>query len=51
MPTLCIKGKISTGKGEGAQFVKLPWVRKQIIQKLGFTPFPGTLNIRLTEDG
>ena len=51
MPTLCIKGKIFTGKGEGAQFVKLPWVRKQIIQKLGFTPFPGTLNIRLTEDG
>jgi len=51
LPTLCIKGKIFTGKGEGAQFVKLPWVRKQIIQKLGFTPFPGTLNIRLTEDG
>jgi riboflavin kinase len=50
LPTLCIKGKIFTGKGEGAKFVKLPWVRKQIIQKLGFTPFPGTLNIRLTED-
>lgn len=29
----------------------LPWVRKQIIEKLGFTPFPGTLNIRVVEDG
>ena len=51
MPTLCIKGRVSTGKGEGAKFVKLPWVGKQLIEKLGFTPFPGTLNLRLTEDG
>ena len=31
--------------------MKLPWVRKQLIEKLGFTPLLGTLNLRLTEDG
>jgi len=51
LPTLCIEGKVFSGIGEGANFVKLPWVRRQIIEKLGFTPFAGTLNIRVAEDG
>ena len=46
-----VKGKIFSGKGEGSKFIKLPWVRKQIVEKLGFIPYPGTLNIKLTEDG
>jgi len=25
-------------------------VQRQIIEKLGFTPFPGTLNLRLTQE-
>ncbi|OGD48688.1 hypothetical protein A3K79_06500 [Candidatus Bathyarchaeota archaeon RBG_13_46_16b] len=39
-----------SGKGEGAKYVGLPWVKEQIIRKLGFVPHVGTLNIRLTED-
>ena len=28
--------------------MKLPWVKKQIREKLGFVPYPGTLDIRIT---
>ena len=48
--TLIIRGKVSTGIGEGEKFVKLPWVKKQIIEKIGFEPFHGTLNIRLAPE-
>jgi riboflavin kinase len=48
---MCVKGKVFSGKGEGARFLRLPWVEKQMMEKLGFTPFPGTLNIRVVEDG
>jgi riboflavin kinase len=48
--TLCLKGAVFSGKGEGQKFINLPWVRKQIQEQLGFIPYPGTLNIRLTED-
>jgi len=41
---------VLSGKGEGAKFIKLPWVKKQITEKLGFTPHPGTLNIKLTRE-
>lgn len=44
---LRIKGMVFCGKGEGARFVGLPWVKKQILKKLGFTPHFGTLNIRI----
>lgn len=50
MKTSRIKGMVFSGKGEGAKFIKLPWVRKQITEKLGFTPHPGTLNIKLTRE-
>ena len=46
--TLTIKGKVFSGNGEGAEFIKLPWVSKQIAEKLGFIPYTGTLNIKLT---
>jgi riboflavin kinase len=45
--TLRLKGRVFSGKGEGAEFVNLSWARKQIEEKLGFTPYSGTLNIRL----
>jgi riboflavin kinase len=46
--TLHLKGRVFSGKGGGAKFVCLAWVRKQIEDKLGFSPYAGTLNIRLT---
>jgi riboflavin kinase len=47
--TLRFSGRVFSGKGEGAEFVNLSWARKQVEEKLGFTPYPGTLNIRLDE--
>jgi riboflavin kinase len=50
LKTLCIKGIVFSGKGEGAKFIELPWVKKQIVEKLGFTPYRGTLNIELAKE-
>jgi len=50
LKTINVKGKVFSGSGEGARFIKLPWVSKQINEKLGFTPYPGTLNIKLTKN-
>lgn len=50
MKILSVEGKVFSGGGEGAKFIELPWVREQIIEKLGFSPYPGTLNIKLTEN-
>jgi riboflavin kinase len=45
-----LKGTVFSGRGEGARFIDLPWVRKQIQEQLGFSPYVGTLNMRLTEE-
>jgi len=47
---LCLKGKVSSGKSEGEKFIELPWVKKQIAKKIGFIPYPGTLNIKLDKN-
>ena len=47
MKMLRLKGRIFSGKGEGAEFVNLSWARKQVEEKLGFAPYSGTLNVRL----
>lgn len=39
-----------SGNGHGRKFISLPWVKRQIKEKLGFTPYAGTLNIRLTKE-
>jgi riboflavin kinase len=43
-------GTVFSGNGEGRKFMSLPWVKQQIQEKLGFTPYSGTLNIRLTRE-
>ena len=45
-----IKGKVISGTKKGRQFVNLPWAKRQIIEKLGFNPYPGTLNLRLINE-
>ncbi|MCS7117234.1 MAG: DUF120 domain-containing protein [Thaumarchaeota archaeon] len=42
-----LEGRVFTGFGEGAFYVSLPQYRQQLREKLGFDPFPGTLNVRL----
>ena len=49
--TVQVKGKVFSGKGEGSKFIELPWVKSQIKEKLGFTPFKGTLNLILDGNG
>ncbi len=44
-----VEGTVFSGKGEGKRFVALPWVSGQIEEKMGFLPYPGTLNIKLSE--
>lgn len=29
--------------------MELPWVKRQMTEKLGFTPYSGTLNVKLNE--
>jgi riboflavin kinase, archaea type len=45
---ISLEGTVFSGLGEGKKFVALPWVRRQIAQKLGFSPYLGTLNLRLS---
>ncbi len=45
--SLEVSGTIFVGLGEAAYYVSHEEYRKQFISKLGFDPFPGTLNIRL----
>lgn len=43
-----ITGVIEAGKGQGAFFVGLDWVVEQFEREMGFKPFPGTLNVRIS---
>ncbi|MCX9083699.1 MAG: winged helix-turn-helix domain-containing protein/riboflavin kinase [Candidatus Methanoperedens sp.] len=45
--TIILRGKIITGIGEGQYYIGLDGYRTQFIEKLGFDPYPGTLNVRL----
>lgn len=50
MKSIELNGTVFSSRGEGKKFLELPWVKQQIKQKLGFTPYPGTLNVRLSEE-
>lgn len=42
-----LKGSIVSGMGEGAYYMSLKGYTEQFKEKIGYVPFPGTLNIRL----
>ena len=42
-----LKGRVCSGRGAAGSFVDLPWARRQFKEKLGFDPWPGTLNLHL----
>ncbi len=50
MSEINLIGKIVSGRGEGEKYLRLRWVKKQLTEKLGFTPFPGTLNLQLDQN-
>jgi len=49
-PSITLEGTLFTGLGEGAYYVTKEGYRKQFMEKLGFDPYPGTLNLKLTSE-
>ena len=45
-----VSGKVFSGLGEGAYYISLMGYKKQFISKLGFEPYPGTLNLKLSSN-
>jgi riboflavin kinase len=48
--SVTLEGTVFTGIGEGAYYITRDAYRKQFIEKLGYDPYPGTLNVKLTSD-
>lgn len=48
--SLEISGAVVKGRGEGKFYLSLHGYVRQVESKLGFTPYPGTLNIKLDEN-
>jgi len=44
-----LKGVLVSGMGEGAYYMALKGYTKQFKLKIGYVPFPGTLNVRLDQ--
>jgi len=42
-----LEGEVFTGLGEGRFYLSLEPYKNQILEKLGFVPYPGTLNLKL----
>jgi len=42
-------GKIVSGARQAAFFTQLDWVQAQCAKKLGFKPYPGTLNLEISD--
>lgn len=42
-----IEGKVVKGLGEGSRYVRIPEYKAQFIERLGFVPYAGTLNLRV----
>ncbi len=49
MKTLVLEGRLASGEGNGKRYLQLPWVMRQMEEKLGYSPFLGTLNLKLTK--
>ncbi len=44
-----VRGTVASGMGEGAYYMSLEGYTKQFKNKIGYVPFPGTLNIKLSD--
>ena len=44
-----LSGSVISGLGEGAYYMSLKGYTKQFKTKIGYVPFPGTLNIKLNQ--
>ncbi len=48
--TVDLDGTVTSGMGEGRHYISLPGYSRQFEDRLGYEPFPGTLNLDLSED-
>ena len=42
-----LTGRVVSGVDKASFFTQLDWVQKQCMEKLGFRPYPGTLNLNM----
>ena len=49
-PSITMEGILFSGLGEGAYYVTKDGYRNQFVERLGFDPYPGTLNVKITTD-
>ena len=49
-PSVTLEGTVFTGLGEGAYYISKEPYRREFAEKLGFEPYPGTLNLKLSGD-
>lgn len=48
--TLSLDGTVTSGMGEGRHYISLSGYMEQFRERLGYEPFPGTLNVELTAE-
>jgi len=48
--TLSLDGTVTSGMGEGRHYISLSGYMEQFRDRLGYEPFPGTLNVDLTPE-
>ncbi|WP_394739651.1 DUF120 domain-containing protein [Natronococcus roseus] len=49
-PEVELEGTVTSGMGEGRHYISLSGYKRQFAERLGYEPFPGTLNVDLRED-
>ncbi|MFB6193883.1 MAG: DUF120 domain-containing protein [Halobaculum sp.] len=47
---ISLTGSVTSGMGEGRHYISLSGYMEQFRDRLGYEPFPGTLNVALTEE-
>jgi riboflavin kinase, archaea type len=45
-----LTGKVFSGMGKGRYYVGHPEYQRRFAERLGYAPYPGTLNVKLDED-
>ncbi len=49
--SVTLRGAVTDGMGEGRHYIPLEGYRVQFVERLGYEPYPGTLNLTLDADG
>ena len=50
MGDMVFEGSVISGLGKGAVFLSIDYYKEKIKEKLGFEPYPGTLNVQIVKE-